>query len=488
MPDLLPRERAGSPRRVGYPAAIVVLAATTLFLRLMPSLSTTSADLVLLLAVFLVARLWETGPGVTAALLGTAALRYYFVAPFHSFRLANAKDELSLLVFLVAALLVGRLSAQSRQRLERLEEERLRLATVAGLSQAFLADTGGQALVPLAADRLRSALACERVAILLDEAGELRVATGNDDPALRPAAERVRASGRAERIDRSGGAHDLVLPLLAGDRSVGVLVAAGSRADERVAEACAVVLALALEHDRTQRLATDAEAVQVREEMKSTLLATLGHDLKTPVSVAGGALENWEARAGACEESRLASGSLATLGRVVDELLTVIRLEAGVGGPHKQRTSCGEIVDAAIARIADALDGRRLDVEPVHPGLEVVADPAQIAEALRLGLENAFAHTPRSASVRVAVEDMGRDVVFAVEDDGPGIPEPDRRRVLQKFVRLTGSRDTPGTGLGLYIAKTLSEMNDGRLEIGSAPSGGTRFAIALPGLVEKEVT
>jgi two-component system OmpR family sensor kinase len=83
---------------------------------------------------------------------------------------------------------------------------------------------------------------------------------------------------------------------------------------------------------------------------------------------------------------------------------------------------------------------------------------------------------------------MGRDVVFAVEDDGPGIPEPDRRRVLQKFVRLTGSRDTPGTGLGLYIAKTLSEMNDGRLEIGSAPSGGTRFAIALPGLVEKEVT
>jgi len=468
-----------SRRLVGYPAACLVVAATTLLLKLTPGLAEGSADIVLLLAVFVVARIWETGPGMFAALLATALLRYFFVQPFHSFSIANVEDDLALLVFLVAALLVGRLSAVSRERLEKLEAERRRLEIVAQLSQAFLAETKRDALLPLAADRLRAALECDLVAVLVGGPGGLRLASGSDEAVDSEAAARVLSGGPALVTER-GGVRDLLLPLRVEGRPIGVLAAQGARAAPRVAEACALVLALALEHERSLSLAADSEAVRAREEMKSTLLAALGHDLKTPVAVARGALENWEARAGASAESTLAGRSLAALARVVDELLTVIRLEAGVGGPRRERASCGEIVEAAVARVEPSLGARRLDVAPVGSELAVRVDPAQIAEALGLGLENALHHTPPEAAVRVAVEENGKELVFAVEDDGPGIPEADRRRVTEKFARLPSSKGRPGAGLGLYIAKTLSEMNDGRLEIGVARSGGTRFTIVLP--------
>jgi signal transduction histidine kinase len=216
--------------------------------------------------------------------------------------------------------------------------------------------------------------------------------------------------------------------------------------------------------------------------MKSTMLATLGHDLKTPVAVARAAVENWEAAAGATEASRLAGTSLAKLTRLVDELLTVIRLESGVASPRRELAACAEIVEAAVARVSERANGRKLAVAPVPAELRVRVDPAQVAEALGLGLENALTHTPPGSAVRIAVEehDESESIILSVEDDGPGIPVGDRERVTQKFVRLPRSEEKPGSGLGLYIARTLSEMNAGRLTIGSASAGGTRFAISLP--------
>lgn len=466
-----------STRQVGFAAAILFVTGTTWLLRFIPHLAQSAADFLLLLVVFLVASVWETGPGLVAAVLATIALRVFFPGSIES--ATRPLNDIALLVFLVTALLVGRLSALSRERLRMVETERRRVETVAHLSQAFLAETTRDGLLPLAAARLRSALECDGVAVFLNESGELRLPAGSEESVDRRAVERVLLRGVGETTTR-GEVNDFLLPLVVTDRRLGVLAVRGARATPRVADACAVVLSLAIEHDRSQRLAADAEALRAREEMKSTLLAALGHDLKTPVAVARGALENWEARAGACEESRLANGSIASLARVVDELLTVIRLESGVAGAKRERASCGEIVEAAVARMGETIGTRRLELVPVPSDLDVMADPAQIAEALGLGLENAFAHTPADASVRVAVEESDGELVFAVEDDGPGIPEADRRRVTEKFLRLPSSRETPGTGLGLYIAKTLSEMNNGRLEIGAASSGGTRFAIALP--------
>src|SRR5204862_6946367 len=109
-------------------------------------------------------------------------------------------------------------------------------------------------------------------------------------------------AGTAESSAALGGSRDLTVPLVVESRRVGVLIARGVRASDRMAEASAMVLGLALEHEHFLRIAGQAEAARARDEMRSTFLATLGHDLKTPLAVARGALENWEAAGGVSKE------------------------------------------------------------------------------------------------------------------------------------------------------------------------------------------
>src|SRR5262249_8284756 len=148
---------------------------------------------------------------------------------------------------------------------------------------------------------------------------------------------------------------DIYLPIRIGVQRAGTLVATGMVASERMAEGCALLLGLSLERERFLRLARGAEKTRAREEMKTKLLATLGHDLKTPGAAASAAVENWETTAGASSASMLARQELSALARRIAELMEVVRLDSGIAHPRRERVSCGAIVEAAIARFGDVL-------------------------------------------------------------------------------------------------------------------------------------
>lgn len=472
----------GLPRWAGYPASVLVVAATVALLKLLPDLTEASAALLLLLAVFLCASVWQSGPGVVAALFATAGFNYFFLPPLYTFTIHDPRNVVALLVFLVSALLIGRLSALSRRRLRLVEAERRDLIALTQLSQGFLSDTNRETLLGVAADRLRQALDCEQVGILLaDETGELsqrietaRIAYRDDiaDLAFR--------QGNSAAYPSQLGGTDIYLPIPIGVQRAGVLVARGLRSSERMAEGCAVLLGLAVERERFLRLTREAEATRTSEQMKSTLLAQLAHDLKTPIAGARGAIENWEAGSGASEGSRLAREQLAALERRVTELMDVVRLDSGAARPHPERVSCGEIVEAAVARFGDALAAHTLFLEPPPPDLAVEVDPAQLTEALGHGLENAARYSPSGSRISVSVGARDTEVHFRIADQGKGVPAADRERVFDRFVRLDDARDVPGSGLGLFIARSLVALNGGRLRLGEAEGGGTLFEIALP--------
>src|SRR5207245_9750266 len=147
---------------------------------------------------------------------------------------------------------------------------------------------------------------------------------------------------------------DIYLPVPVGLQRAGVLVACGLRSSERMAEGCAVLLGLALERERFLRLARAAEETKTSERIKSTLLAALAHDLKTPVATARGAIENWTAEAGSSETSRLALEQLQRLTRRIGELMEVVRLDSGVARPRQEGGGCGEVVEAAGPPFRDA--------------------------------------------------------------------------------------------------------------------------------------
>jgi len=226
--------------------------------------------------------------------------------------------------------------------------------------------------------------------------------------------------------------------------------------------------------------AREAEKTKTSDEMKSTLLAALAHDLKTPVSAAKAAVENWEAAGGETEASRLARLELKALARRIGELMDVVRLDSGVAHPRRERVTCGEIVEATLARFGEALADHSLFLDVPSPELAVEVDPAQLTEALGHGLENAARYSRPGSEIRVSVAVDDRHVRFRVEDSGTGIAPADRERVFERFVRLPEAREVPGTGLGLSIAKSLVELNGGELVLGSSASRGTLFEIALP--------
>lgn len=469
-------------RWVGYPASVLLVAATIALLKLFPALTISSIALLLLLAVFFSASVWQSGPGVVAALLTTLGFNYFFIPPLHTFTIDDPRNVVALFVFLVSGLLIGRLSALARRRLELLETERRDLIALTQLSQGFLSDTNRETLLGVAADRLRQALVCEQVAILLgDDQGRLSQRIETASVSFREdIAELAFRQGNSAAYPSELGGTDIYLPIPVGLQRAGVLVARGLRSSERMAEACALLLGLAVERERFLRLTLAAEETRTSEQMKSTLLAQLAHDLKTPVAAARGAIENWEAETGGSEAARLAGEQLSALDRRVTELMDVVRLDSGAARPRPERVTCGEIVEAAVARFGDALAAHTLFLEPPPPDAAVEVDPAQLTEALGHGLENAARYSVPGSTIRVSVGADERDVFFRVADEGRGVPPPDRERVFERFVRLEDAREVPGSGLGLFIAKSLVTLNAGRLRLGEAEGGGTLFEIAIP--------
>ena len=284
-------------RRVGYPASVLLVLATIGLLKLFPSLADSTVALLLLLAVFLSAWLWESGPGAVAAVAATLGFNFFFLPPQYTLTVEDPRNVAALVVFLISGLLIGRLSATSRERLRQVEAERSDLARMTRLSEAFLSDTNRESLLGVAASRLRDALTARHVSILLSgDHGELAAAAATSDEKIRnDLAELAYRQGNSAAFPSEQGGTDIYLPIPVGVQRAGVLVAHGLLSSERMAEGCAVLLGLALERERFLRIARAAEETKTSDQMKSTLLAALAHDLKTPVAAARGAIENWAA-------------------------------------------------------------------------------------------------------------------------------------------------------------------------------------------------
>ncbi len=431
--------RVSGPRWVGYPAAVVAVGATIGLLKLFPQLNESSVALLLLLAVFFCASIWQSGPGVVAALLATLGFNFFFIQPLYTLTVQDPRNVAALFVFLISGLLIGRLSAMSRRRLELLEAERRDLIALTQLSQGFLADTNRESLLGVAADRLRQALHCREVAILLaDEKGGLGRRVETAGTVFREdLAELAYRQGNSAAFPSDLGGTDIYLPIPVGLQRAGTLVARGLQSSERMAEACALLLGLAVERERFLALARAAEETRTSEQMKSTLLAQLAHDLKTPVAAARGAIENWEADSGGSEASRAAGTQLDALSRRVGELMDLVRLDSGAARPRPERVTCAR----------DRGGGGR----PIRRGA-----------GRPLALHRSAAARPRGPGGPVA-------------DDGGARPWARERRAL-----LARGLDDPRVGRGRHGPRLLPRGRPGKGHPGRRTRPGLR-AFRAPG-------
>lgn len=221
-----------------------------------------------------------------------------------------------------------------------------------------------------------------------------------------------------------------------------------------------------------------------RAELSSALLAAMGHDLRTPLTALRVAVDNLAGDAldppARAAQARLAQRQAEQITRVFDEILDMARIESKSVQVRREWCAAADIIDAALARVAPALERHRVDVD-APPGDEALVDPRLTAAALAHLIENAAQYSPAGTTIAIRAGLDAGAVHFAVTDQGPGLGEEELPRLFTPLFRgRAGRLHGSGTGMGLAITRGLLAAEGGRAWAENVPPRGARFSIAIP--------
>ncbi len=501
-----------------------VAAAVLLGLALQQVLTASNISLVFLTAVLIAAASFGLWPSLYACLGSVLAYNFFFLPPVYTFTIADPENVVALFFFLIAALIASNLAAGMRAQAlaargragttEELYRFSRKLAGILDMDDLLWA-TAYQVATMLKV----------RVVLLLPQ-GKANGESGGEGIAVRagyPPEDELDAADLAAAAwcwknnreagrgaDTLPGAPRLFLPLRTGSGSVGVLGInrEGGAADavrpllapdqRRLLDALADQAAVAIERinlaadvDRTRLLAET-------ERLRSALLTSISHDLRTPLAAILGAasgLESYHAlldEAGRRDLLATIRDEAERLNRFVGNLLDMTRLESGALAPRLEAADLGEMVGAALARAGRVLADHRVEIDlaPDLPLLKI--DPVLFEQVLFNLLDNAAKYAPEGSTVTLrawhetgpgtAGQGRGRLVRLQVIDEGPGLPEDALELVFDKFRRIPGGdRQRAGTGLGLAICRGFVEAMGGSVVAANRRDrSGAVFTVTLP--------
>jgi two-component system, OmpR family, sensor histidine kinase KdpD len=461
-------------RLAGFALALIGLPLLSVVLSLLTELNLTSDVLLVLLGVVIVALVGGLWPAVVAAVGGFLLLNYFFTPPVYRWTIAERENLLALLVFVAVAIMVSTvvdLAARRTREAAQASTEAQTLATVAG------GVLRGERPLAALLERLRETFQLDSVT-LLERApeGNVGVEDRHDPAAWRCAAsvgDPAAAAPSEGDVDVPVG-EDLWLVLK------GHTVAAE---DRRLLEVFAAQSAVALRQERLAREAAAARPLAAADKMRTALLAAVSHDLRTPLASAKAAitsLRSTEVEFNATDREELlatAEESLDRLAGLVSNLLDMSRLQAGVLGVSLRPIGLEDAVPPALDEIGPASSGVRLRIPADLP--EVSADPGLLERVLVNLLGNAIRHSPPGTPPLVTASEHAGRVELRVIDHGPGIPEEEWDNVFLPFQRYGDRDNTTGVGLGLALARGLTDAMGGTLTPELTPGGGLTMVLSL---------
>ena len=452
-------------RRITWSWAMAVLLpplVTALLVLGGDSLDRSSQLLAFTLVVALIALAGGFLPAVVASVSSFLLANWFFTPPIHTWTVAQPEALISLVVFVTVAAIIGfYVSVAARRSLES-ARARSQAETLAAMAGAMGSTSPLTALVAQA----RAAFGARVAAVLLrDEDGRWRPATVvGPEPPDRPedAAASAALGGRAVLVLDGEDLNDL---------------------DPAVFSAFCVNLGAALERDRLNLEAARADRLAEADRLRSGLLTAVSHDLRTPLAAIKAASSTLVQRDAAWPEAvrdELTAGideQVDRLTALVENLLTMSRIQAGAVHLEKSATEVGDTVGAALALVDRRGHEVVVDVERAP---SVLADPHLLERVFGNLIDNACKWSPPGEAVTVDADEVGGSVVVRVVDRGPGIPRGRREEAFTPFQRLGDTAGVEGTGLGLAIAAGFVQAMGGTIEIDDTPGGGTTMSISLP--------
>jgi two-component system sensor histidine kinase KdpD len=456
-------------------------------------------SLVFLAAVLLVAVRSSLGPALACAALSFLTYDFLFIPPNFSFAIQREEDVLTLCFFLLMAALTGNLAARQRRQLQALRDTQEETTELLDLSRKLTAATDRQAVVSAAAQHLNGWSDLQLCLLNRDGQGGWKVETGG--PLQFSESERA-AADWAWQHDQPAGMGTGTLPLgrwwwwpLSVDDGplalLGVCAKEGqtlSGQRRRLLTALSQPLAQALAR---AQLADDLEAARLHgetEQLRSALLASVSHDLRTPLTAMRGSIDSLLALGEAIpleDRRELLEGTrdeAERLDRYIQNLLDMTRLGHGALKLARDWVSPADIVGSSLNRLRAVLAPLQVSTEVPAELPLLFVHAALIEQALVNVLENAARFSPTHGRLQLGAGANDQEIFFSVSDEGPGIPEEERAKIFDMFYTAArGDRGGQGTGLGLAICQGMVGAHGGRISVADGIDGrGTCITLHLP--------
>jgi two-component system sensor histidine kinase KdpD len=440
------------------------------------------------------------GPAIVAAVANVLAFDFCFVPPRFTFSVADFQYIVTFVVMLVVTMVIANLMASVRQQTRVAGARERRTALLYAMSRELAATRGVSSMARVAVRHVTEVFDCKAVVLLPDENGRLRYPReasieGSFVKADLSIAQWVVDHGKRAGLgsDTLPAAPALYVPLSDEHQRLGVLAVLPENRrrvqlpeQRHLLETFAGQLGLAMER---ARLAEQAEAALVAaetESLRNTLLASISHDLRTPLAVIAGASSTLAGHAHDLdEEARTAlARSIETKARDMSELvsnvLDLMRFEAGQIALRRDWETLDDLVGSALSRAEDRLTSHRVDLDipgdlpPLH------VDANLVVQTFVNLLDNVEKYTPAGTAVRITARAEDEVVRVTVDDEGPGLPRAERARLFDKFQRGQEEGTVVGAGLGLAICRAIVRAHGGDIIAGDRPGGGARFQFTLP--------
>ncbi len=474
-----------------FVVSLVIVAATTLVLILAQVwVSTPVIVLLFLLPIILAATRWGLQPALAASLAAFLSFNYFFLDPRYTLSVKKPDEFLALLVFLIVAVLISQLVSTANAHAAQARARELESTTLYNLSRTLSAQAG--------LDEILSSVT-RHVAEVFDLTG-CEILLSAPDGSLRShvrywAGDAWQAGPEAEEAGAPDG-QVVDVSLTANQAMVGVMRlttgnsgAALEPTAMQMLTTFAAQVGLVVERARLARQAARARLLEESDQLKSALLSSVSHDLRTPLSAIKAAatvlLQQDAALDAAASQDLLSTINEESdrLNRLVGDLLDMSRIEAGALRLRLDWCDLDELIRAVVRRMSPLLGNFAVHLDWPDDLPPAYADYVQVDRVVANLLDNAARFAPPGSAIWVTARGDEAGVTVSVSNEGPAISEQVRAHLFDKFYRISADRAANmGTGLGLSICKGIIEAHGGRIGVESPliDYQGARFVFTLP--------
>lgn len=468
----------------GYVAGLAAIGLITLiYYRQFLLVKTTTVVLTFLLAILIASAVWGLGVSVFMSVIAMICVDYFFLPPVGTLNINDPEDWVTLLSFLITAVIGSELSARARRQAQEANRQRNEVSRLYEFSQRLLRARDPVELLNQIPSQIVELFHARSAALNL-MGKETIYRSGIDLPEIDAARlKAVQPRGNLESDVEQGVYY---CPVRLGAQTIGSFGVSGSVVSRETLEAIATLIASAVDRMHAIERLSKTEAARENERLKSVLLDALAHDFKTPLtSIKAAATSLLED----LEFNKRQRGELLVvideecdrINRVIGQAIEMAQLDAGEVKLQPAAHFVSELVAAALEDCAAVQNARPIRTEAQRQDARMHCDLFWARKVLGHLIRNADLYSSPGEPITITTEGKNGFVFFHVADLGPGIEKSEIDQIFSKFYRGKSQRHrVPGTGMGLAVAKAIVEAHGGTIEVASEVGRGSVFTFSLP--------